>query len=209
MKQKTKRIHYLSGKTQTLKQSEKLRKLLKEKRLRPVTDALLAAVITYGFHLLYRQFSAEINSVGIIRDATQWLTDAVYRQSLWLNRNIIGLDITTAPGNTMIYSNNTSMFINGSCSGLKLMFQVTILFLLFPGPWKHKLWFIPLGWVLMHLSNLLRMVTLSLVSLWNVEYWDFSHDWVMRPFFYLVIFAMWVWWVEKFRKIRPSATVKL
>lgn len=209
MKQKTKRIHYLSGKTQTLKQSEKLRKLLKEKRLRPVTDALLAAVITYGFHLLYRQFSAEINSVGIIRDATQWLTDAVYRQSLWLNRNMIGLEITTAPGNTMIFSNNTSMFINGSCSGLKLMFQVTILFLLFPGPWKHKLWFIPLGWVLMHLSNLLRMVTLSLVSLWNVEYWDFSHDWVMRPFFYLVIFAMWVWWVEKFRKIRPSATVKL
>ena len=209
MKQKTKRIQYLSSKSQTLKQSEKLRKLLKEKRLRPVTDALLAAVITYGFHLLYRQFSAEINSVGIIRDATQWLTDAVYRQSLWLNRNIIGLDITTAPGNTMIYSNNTSMFINGSCSGLKLMFQVTILFLLFPGPWKHKLWFIPLGWVLMHLSNLLRMVTLSLVSLWNVEYWDFSHDWVMRPFFYLVIFAMWVWWVEKFRKIRPSATVKL
>lgn len=209
MKQKTKRIHYLSSKSQTLKQSEKLRKLLKEKRLRPVTDALLAAVITYGFHLLYRQFSAEINSVGIIRDATQWLTDAVYRQSLWLNRNIIGLDITTAPGNTMIFSNNTSMFINGSCSGLKLMFQVTILFLLFPGPWKHKLWFIPLGWVLMHLSNLLRMVTLSLVSLWNVEYWDFSHDWVMRPFFYLVIFAMWVWWVEKFRKIRPSATVKL
>lgn len=209
MKQKTKRIHYLSSKTQTLKQSEKLRKLLKEKRLRPVTDALLAAVITYGFHLLYRQFSAEINSVGIIRDATQWLTDAVYRQSLWLNRNMIGLEITTAPGNTMIYSNNTSMFINGSCSGLKLMFQVTILFLLFPGPWKHKLWFIPLGWVLMHLSNLLRMVTLSLVSLWNVEYWDFSHDWVMRPFFYLVIFAMWVWWVEKFRKIRPSATVKL
>lgn len=192
-----------------MKQSVKLRKLLKEKRLRPVTDALLAAVITYGFHLLYRQFSAEINSVGIIRDATQWLTDAVYRQSLWLNRNIIGLDITTAPGNTMIFSNNTSMFINGSCSGLKLMFQVTILFLLFPGPWKHKLWFIPLGWVLMHLSNLLRMVTLSLVSLWNVEYWDFSHDWVMRPFFYLVIFAMWVWWVEKFRKIRPSATVKL
>ena len=188
-----------------MKQSEKFRKLLKEKRLRPVTDALLAAVITYGFHLLYRQFSAEINSVGIIRDATTWLTDVVYQQSLWLNRNIIGLEITTAPGNTMIFSNNTSMYINGSCSGLKLIFQVTILFLLFPGPWKHKLWFIPLGWVLMHLSNLFRMVALSLVSLWNVEYWDFSHDWVLRPFFYLVIFTMWVWWVEKFRKIRPTA----
>ena len=191
-----------------MKKSEKFRKLLEEKRLRPVTDALLAAVITYGFHLLYRQFSAEINSVGGIREATRWLTDMVYQQSLWLNQHILRLDITTAPGNTMIFSNNTSMYINGSCSGLKLMFQVTILFLLFPGPWKHKLWFIPLGWVLMHLSNLLRMVTLSLVSLWNVEYWDFSHDWVMRPFFYLVIFTMWVWWVEKFRKIRPSVNNK-
>jgi exosortase/archaeosortase family protein len=185
-----------------LKIPEKLKVYYREKRLRPVTDALLAAIITYGFHLLYRHFSVEINSVPVINAATIWLTDLVYHQSLWINRTLLGLSITTADHNTMIFSNGTRMFINGSCSGLKLMFQVTILFLLFPGPWKHKLWFIPLGWILMHLSNLFRIVSLSLVSIWKIQYWDFGHDWILRPFFYLVIFTMWVWWVERFRKVK-------
>ncbi len=187
---------------------EKIASYQREKKLRPVTDALLAAIITYGFHLLYRHFSVEINSVPVIKAATIWLTDLVYHQSLWINRTLLGLSVTTSENNTMIFSNGNRMWINGSCSGLKLIFQVTVLFLLFPGPWKHKLWFIPLGWVLMHLSNLFRIVSLSIVSLWKHEYWEFSHDWILRPFFYLVIFAMWVWWVERFRKVKAERVEK-
>ncbi len=183
---------------------QKLLALHREKKLRPVTDALLAAFITYGFHLLYRYFSVEINSVPIISAATNWLTGIVFEQSLWINRHLLGLSIVTTDPYTMTFSNEGVIFINGSCSGLKLIFQVTILFLLFPGPWKHKLWFIPLGWILMHLSNLFRIVSLSVITLWKPEYWHFSHDWILRPFFYLVIFAMWVWWVERFRKVNIS-----
>jgi hypothetical protein len=32
------------------------------------------------------------------------------------------------------------------------------------------------------------------------QHWDFSHDYLFRPFFYLVIFLLWVWWVEKIRE---------
>jgi exosortase/archaeosortase family protein len=186
----------------------KIKSYLANRKLRPVTDALLAATITYGFHLLYRHFSVEINSVPVVKAATIWLTELVYTQSLWINRNLLGLSITTAENHAMIFSNGNLIWINGSCSGLKLIFQVTILFLLFPGPWKHKLWFIPLGWLLMHLSNLFRIVALSIMTLWKHEYWDFTHDWVLRPFFYLVIFAMWVWWVEKFRNGKREAVVR-
>jgi len=30
------------------------------------------------------------------------------------------------------------------------------------------------------------------------EYWDFVHDWIVRPFFYVVMFMLWVWWNEKY-----------
>lgn len=185
-----------------------LRELIRTGKLRPVTDALLAAVITYGFHLLYRHFAAEINAVPLIRTLTDILSQAVFDQSLWINRHVSGLQITTSDPLTMHFTNGGMIWINSGCSGLKLFMQVTVLFLLFPGPWKHKLWIIPLGWLLMHLSNLFRIVSLSVIVLWKPQYWDFSHDWILRPFFYLVIFGMWVWWVERFRRKRTAQSRK-
>jgi exosortase/archaeosortase family protein len=185
-----------------------LRELIRTRKLRPVTDALLAAVITYGFHLLYRHFAAEINAVPVIRTLTEILSQAVFEQSLWINRHLLGLQITTSDPLTMHFTNGGMIWINSGCSGLKLFMQVTVLFLLFPGPWKHKLWIIPLGWLLMHLSNLFRIVSLSVIVLWKPQYWDFSHDWILRPFFYLVIFGMWVWWVERFRRKRTAQSRK-
>lgn len=185
-----------------------LRELIRTRKLRPVTDALLAAVITYGFHLLYRHFAAEINAVPVIRTLTEILSQAVFEQSLWINHHLLGLQITTSDPLTMHFTNGGMIWINSGCSGLKLFMQVTVLFLLFPGPWKHKLWIIPLGWLLMHLSNLFRIVSLSVVVLWKPQYWDFSHDWILRPFFYLVIFGMWVWWVERFRRKRTAQSRK-
>ena len=169
------------------------------KKLQPFTDVLLAAVITYGFHLLYRYFAGDINSWAWVHWLNNRLSEHVYYQSLWINLHLLGLKIQTEEIRTMIFSNGGKIWINFGCSGLKLMFQVTVLFLLFPGPWKHKLWYIPLGWLLMHLANLFRIVSLSVIVLWKPEYWDFSHDWILRPFFYLIIFGMWVIWVEKFR----------
>jgi exosortase/archaeosortase family protein len=185
-----------------------LRELIRTGKLRPVTDALLAAVITYGFHLLYRHFAAEINAVPLIRTLTDILSKAVFDQSLWINRHLLGLQITTSDPLTMHFTNGGMIWINSGCSGLKLFMQVTVLFLLFPGPWKHKLWIIPLGWLLMHLSNLFRIVSLSVIVLWKPQYWDFSHDWILRPFFYLVIFAMWVWWIERFRRKKTTQSRK-
>jgi exosortase/archaeosortase family protein len=185
-----------------------LRELIRTRKLRPVTDALLAAVITYGFHLLYRHFAAEINAVPVIRTLTEILSQAVFEQSLWINRHLLGLQITTSDPLTMHFTNGGMIWINSGCSGLKLFMQVTVLFLLFPGPWKHKLWIIPLGWLLMHLSNLFRIVSLSVIVLWKPQYWDFSHDWILRPFFYLVIFGMWVWWVERFRRKKTAQSRK-
>jgi exosortase/archaeosortase family protein len=77
------------------------------------------------------------------------------------------------------------------------MIQFVLLFLIFPGPWRKKLWFIPLGLLIVHLTNLFRIAGLSVVTVTVPEYWDFSHDYLFRPFFYVVIFLLWVWWVEK------------
>lgn len=170
-----------------------------------VIDVALFAVITYGFHLVFRCFASDIMSVEFVTASADWLALKVYEWSLWINRSILGLLITTEPGNTMWFSNGGYITVNESCSGLKQFYQVLVLFLLFPGPWRHKIWFIPLGFFVMFLTNIFRIVSLSLILLWKPEYWDFSHDWILRPFFYVVLFGLWVWWVEKFaRKVKKA-----
>jgi exosortase/archaeosortase family protein len=63
-----------------------------------------------------------------------------------------------------------------------------------------------MGVVIIHLTNIFRIIILSVVVMHWPQHWDFIHLWIMRPFFYVVIFVMWVIWVEKFRyrKIKSS-----
>ena len=167
-------------------------------------DLALFVIITFGFHLVFRYFASEIMSLPFVRASSAWLSDMVYSSSLWFNRNVLGYEIITEPVNTMWFSNGGYITVNESCSGLKQFYQVLVLFILFPGPWKHKLWFIPLGCFIMFLTNVFRIVSLSVVLLWKPEYWQFSHDWILRPFFYVVLFMLWVWWVERFRNTQKT-----
>jgi exosortase/archaeosortase family protein len=106
-------------------------------------------------------------------------------------------------------ANNGYVAVNESCSGLKIFLQFTVLMILFPGPWKHKLWYIPAGLIILHLTNIFRIVGLAQVTISLPQYWDFSHDYFFRPLFYVVIFTLWVIWVEYFyTKKEPEIVIK-
>jgi exosortase/archaeosortase family protein len=165
-----------------------------------ILDIALFAVITYFFHLVFRFYAAEIMSVPFIIASGNWLAHIVFETSLWINRNILGMQVFSEPGNTMWFDNRSGLNVNSSCSGLKQFYQVFVLFVLFPGPWKHKLWFIPMSAFAMFVTNIFRIVTLSVIQSWRPEYFEFVHTWVLRPFFYVVLFGLWIWWVEKFKK---------
>ena len=178
---------------------QKIRDFLVKHRLTPLANLFLFALITYVFHDLWWDFNRHIMSVEWVQQTAEWLSLQVFHISYWINTSILGLEVDVEPPVTMWFSQGMGyIIVNNSCSGLKQAYQVTALFILFPGPWKHKSWFIPMGWVIMFLTNVFRIVVLSLVLVWRPEYWNFSHDWILRPFFYVVIFALWVWWVERF-----------
>lgn len=176
--------------------------LLGSKKATPFVDIALFIIITFVVHKLWWHYSAFIYSVPAFLQMSGWLAREVYLVSAWINMHILGMDIRLAEGNTMIFlKNNYSIFINESCSGFKQMFQILVLFLLFPGPWKHKAWYIPACIVAMFFVNVIRVIGLSYAMIWSPQHWDFIHLWIMRPFYYVAIFAMWVVWVEKFRSL--------
>lgn len=129
----------------------------------------------------------------------------VFSMSAWINEHILALEIIKQ-GSTIILPGHGYVEVVEDCSGTKQFYQILVLFLLFPGPWKHKLWYIPVSILVMHFTNVLRIVFLTLTLIWFPAEWDFVHLYVMRPMFYVVLFLLWIIWIEKFENPRIEHT---
>ncbi|MCD6178426.1 MAG: archaeosortase/exosortase family protein [Bacteroidales bacterium] len=178
-----------------------LYKLLKPYKLHPLLDVILFVALTLIIHFSYRYWATiqYFPLETVMNKLHDYLSDRVFNQSAWFIQHILGMDVTTI-GRTMYWPNQGYIGINHGCSGLKQILQISLLLLIFPGPWKHKLWYIPMGMIIIHLTNLFRIIGLAEVLVYLPDYWKFSHDNLFRPFFYVVIFTLWVIWVEKFMK---------
>ena len=176
-------------------------------RYRPLVDILLFCLITYGFHELWWWLAPYFKPTICFQETGNFLTAQVFYSSGWILDYILGWNFSIQDPTTFIFAKPesgirdlASLKVNESCSGLKQFFQVLIIFLIFPGPWKHKLWYIPLSILLMHLVNIFRIVILCVILVHKPEYWQFTHDWILRPFFYVIIFLEWLIWVSYFRQ---------
>jgi len=189
-----------------------IQNFIKKHQLESLKDVALFIIITLVIHFLWRYWANQLHYVPIndfMSDAQAWMANGVYRQSVWFVQHILGIELSLVrESNSMYFSNESYMYINRSCSGLKQIMQFVILMMIFPGPWKKKLWFIPLGIFIIHLTNLFRIIGLSVVLETIPEYWQFSHDYIFRPLFYVVIFFMWVWWVDKISKRNKAKNKK-
>ena len=192
--------------------NNKIKQFIKKHQLESLKDVALFIIITLVIHYLWRYWANQLHYVPInefMLDAQIWMANGVFRQSIWFVQYILGIELSIVQeSNSMYFTNESYMYINRSCSGLKQIMQFVILMMVFPGPWRRKLWFIPLGVFIVHLTNLFRIIGLSVVLENIPDYWKFSHDYIFRPFFYVVIFFLWVWWVDKISKRNDSRKLK-
>ena len=174
-----------------------------------VWEIVLFMAITYGFHLLYRAYSSTINASGIMMALNDFFIETAFHQVQWIYNSILNLSFNVEPNNIIRFVNQEAIAINAGCSGTKQFLQVLVLFILYPGPWIKKTWFIPTALLAIHVVNVLRI---SMLGFWRAEslaYWQWFHDWPMRVIFYLVIFGFWYWWNEKLsRPVPPTNPIK-
>ena len=173
-------------------------KFWRDPKHRQIRGVFWFVVITLVIHYSYRFWAQDLHYYPIqawMASLRDFMTQMVYKQSTWVDYHILGLNLEKE-GMTMFFSNGAGITINGSCSGDKQILQLALLLLVYPGKWKYKLWFIPLGMVIVHATNILRIVLLSLVAIWRPEWMESAHDTVLRGMFYVVIFGVWVWFVK-------------
>jgi len=81
-----------------------------------------------------------------------------------------------------------------SCNGLPMLYLFAAFIFAHPGPIMRKLWFVPLGLVIIHASNVLRIMALAVVSVYHREYFEVNHKYVYAIVVYSLIFGLFALW---------------
>lgn len=90
------------------------------------------------------------------------------------------------------------LVVGAPCDGFILFILFFVFIVAYPGPIKHKLWFIPTGIIVIHLINVVRLISLALIVKFSPDWLGFHHDYTFTIFVYLFVFFLWYVWVNKF-----------
>ena len=203
---------------------EKIKAYCKDPRNRSTVNVGLFIFLIISFHYLYLGWQGlDYWPIGnAIKRLMEWSVNMVYSQTCWVLDRVFHVDITTISSTRSIRTLNSEgglarVTIATECASLKQWMHWLFLMLLFPGPWKHKAWYIPAGLVIIEWTNVVRICGVLMMQVWwpnihihlfgnDINTFHLAHDYVFKVFFYFIIFLMWVLWVEKF--YNPSLKAK-
>jgi exosortase family protein XrtF len=129
------------------------------------------------------------------------VTYAVAHQTSWV-LNVIGDPVSAIRnlnGPTIFIRNGANPGVNifEGCNGLNVMIVFASFLFAFAGQRQRLIWFLPLGIVIIHLSNIVRMTLLYLVAVHHRNYFYYLHKYVFTAAIYLIVFLLWFIWVTK------------
>lgn len=101
---------------------------------------------------------------------------------------------------TIRFASGSALRIVWSCTALKQSFIWLCLLLTTHGGWKHKTWFIPLGWLCIYLFNIARIAAIAMLIEAHPTWFEILHTYVFKYLFYIMLFALWLLFTEKIRK---------
>ena len=99
---------------------------------------------------------------------------------------------------------SNGVWIGSNCNAIKLFGLFTVFIFSFPGKLRSKFWFIPLGIIIIHLLNVIRVAALSIIAKYAPDQLDFNHTYTFTFIVYGVIFLLWLWWVNSFSEIKAK-----
>lgn len=190
----------------------RLKELHGDKRYQTYFDVGLFIILIFSFHVLYVFWKEYLDFrpvEGIIDKLFIWASALLFDQSTWTLEHVFNIDIVTKD-QTIIFMNHENWYshvtVAPECTSLKQWLHWLFLMLIFPGPWKHKSWYIPLGLVIVEFINVVRVVGISLFLIRFPHDFELAHEHIFKTMFYVFIFLMWVVWVECFLHKKPKKT---
>lgn len=100
------------------------------------------------------------------------------------------------------YPYSHGVWIGEPCNGIKVFGLFAIFIISFKGDLIKKLIFIPIGILIIHFLNIIRIALLTYISAVNPYILDFNHNITFQLFIYGSMLALWYLWIIKFSKVK-------
>jgi len=134
--------------------------------------------------------------------ATLWLSSAVS----WFIHLLPGTqDLIQEPNGLFFPKGGIKIGIVWGCTGIKQMFIFSGIILFYWGPFLKKLWYIPLGCIILTIYNVMRIGLITVFTRGYPERFDSLHDGIFRYIYYTIVFLMWLYWEEVIVKKHRNA----
>ncbi len=189
------------------KTKEMLRLLIaKYKRLNTLYVFILHAVLLF---VAFRIFYVILRDISVVDRLYEYFTYHLSNTLLYGSKlllTILGYHSEIFPNRHVIRLEGTSgIFLNRGCLARNLMVLFSGFIIVFPGKIKSKLWYIPLGLLLISIINIIRISGLSLTLFYYPEGYDkYDHHALFNYLVYILIFFMWFFWIRRFSKYRKK-----
>jgi len=141
----------------------------------------------------------------------QWVDMFIIDNTIASSRKILellGYATEMAGDRTMRITGTPGLFIGDSCNGISLFALFSIFIVAFPGNVISKIIFIPVGILIIHVLNIMRVVILAVIETYSYEWTEFNHTYTFTIIIYACIFMMWWYWINKYSAIKKISHFK-
>lgn len=166
----------------------------------PVTQFVLKALgifavwyVIYELWLLPQGDLDEWLSLNIVAVSNGVIQ--LFGYETWTMHRIIGI------------GENAGIQLVDGCTGISAIGLFLGFILAYPGDWKNRISFSLLGIGVIYLVNIFRIVVLAITQEEWIEFFDFTHDYSTTTIFYVVIFILWMIWVQLSETSFPSKPI--
>lgn len=137
----------------------------------------------------------------------EWVIDRIVRTAEFI-MTLVGFDLTEFGDgvfkNHLGVAGSKGVTIGAPCNGIVLFALFIVFILAFPGSWKNKLWFLPVGVFAIHVVNTFRVIALALIVVDHPEWLAFNHDYTFTILVYAFVFLLWYLWVNHFSPMKQE-----
>ena len=88
--------------------------------------------------------------------------------------------------------------IGNYCLAVELMVLFVALIISYPATLLNKLWFVPVGLILIQIVNVFRIVGLCLLKVHSPNYMEFNHHYTFRFIVFVFILALYYWFIKRY-----------
>lgn len=164
-------------------------------------------IILSVWYLFYKIIRPRLPLVDYLyEEVIFWVTELQLVLSKLL-LNLIGYSVEIY-GKTVKIIGSFGVHLDRGCLGRNTLGLFVGFILAFPGKIKNKVWFLIMGIGIFIIVNVLRIAGLAITEFCCPERLDFNHHYLFKIIVYIIIFFLWVWWIQKYSMFAKKRTIK-